>query len=307
MQDASNTRMSCYTCSHFTVCDPQSSAQLKIRHGVSWEYEQSPESTNIWQLADRWQTPQCENYVLCTPRVCVEAATDIRARGSKFKVHCHYEVTRADCMYTARNSMYFVEAAAVRTERKNKKYVVRLNAHSRLSHMTLLFMVQGQIQYTQTNWSSCLMKNHSVCCRLEFSTGLKITTRPGPRVFKPKPNAARHTRMNCLPEPDPPARLHCFPHTLVIVCSGVRSASAPSNEAAKLTLHHTWTAMIHNKQYIIYNLQEICFMKKEAWGPTRPGSFAYFFIPNLQVQSGLSGRPDLLRTLLQTLIHSTRP
>ena len=38
----------------------------------------------------------------------------------------------------------------------------------------------------------------------------------------------------------------------------------PMKQAARLTLHHTWTAMIHNKQYIIYNLQEMCFIKKEA-------------------------------------------
>ena len=30
---------------------------------------------------------------------------------------------------------------------------------------------------------------------------------------------------------------------------------------ALLTLHHTWTSMIHSKQYIIHNLQEMCFMK----------------------------------------------
>ena len=48
--------------------------------------------------------------------------------------------------------------------------------------------------------------------------------------------------------------------------------------------------MIHNKQYIIYNLQEMCFIKKEARGPTRPGSFVYSFGPNLRVWSGLSGR-----------------
>ena len=40
------------------------------------------------------------------------------------------------------------------------------------------------------------------------------------------------------------------------------------------------TAMIHNKQYIIHNLQEMCFIKKEARGPTRPGSFVYIFGPN---------------------------
>ena len=39
--------------------------------------------------------------------------------------------------------------------------------------------------------------------------------------------------------------------------------------------------MIHNnKQYIIYNLQEMCFTKKETRGLTRPGSFAYFYGPN---------------------------
>ena len=36
---------------------------------------------------------------------------------------------------------------------------------------------------------------------LEVSTGLKITTQPNPQVFKPEPDAAQHTSMNCLPKP----------------------------------------------------------------------------------------------------------
>ena len=39
--------------------------------------------------------------------------------------------------------------------------------------------------------------------KLEFSTGLKITTRPDPQVFKPEPDAARYTSMNCLPKHGP--------------------------------------------------------------------------------------------------------
>lgn len=35
--------------------------------------------------------------------------------------------------------------------------------------------------------------------KLEFSGGLKITTRPGLQVFKPEPDAVQHTSMNCLP------------------------------------------------------------------------------------------------------------
>ena len=61
-----------------------------------------------------------------------------------------------------------------------------------------------------------------------------------------------------------------------------------------------------DSQQTIYNLQparnvfyEMCFIKEEARGLTQPGSFAYFFGPNLRVQSGLSGRPDPLRTLHQ--------
>ena len=112
---------------------------------------------------------------------------------------------------------------------------------------------------------------HDYPWQVEFSTGLKITTRP---------------------ERDPPARLHCFLiHLLSYAAASGLRLTLPVKQAARLTVHRTWPAMIHNKQYLIYNLRELCFIKKEAWGPTRPGSFAYFFRPepgpNLRVRSGL--------------------
>lgn len=38
----------------------------------------------------------------------LQTPTDVWARGSKFKVHCCYEVLCTNCMYTACNSVYFV-------------------------------------------------------------------------------------------------------------------------------------------------------------------------------------------------------
>ena len=80
-------------------------------------------------------------------------------------------------------------------------------------------------------------------------------TQPGPRVFKPEPHAARHTSMNCLPEPAqtrPPTRLHCFPHTPVISCSGIRCASAPMKQQPDLL---STTPEHDDSQQTIYNLQ----------------------------------------------------
>ena len=119
--------------------------------------------------------------------------------------------------------------------------------------------------------------------RLEFSTGLKITTKPNPArgFLNPNPTQPDTSAWIVCPNPTrtrPPASLHCFPHTLVIM---IRQT------ADLLTLHHTWTAMIHNKQYIIYNLQEMCFIKKEARGPTWPAHL----------------RTDPLRTLHQVNIR----
>ena len=87
-------------------------------------------------------------------------------------------------------------------------------------------------------------------------------------VFKPEPNTARHTSMNCLPDPDPP-RMRCFPHTTVIgnVRSGVRSASAPPHEAGSQT-YSSPHVNSDDSQQTIYNLQparnvfyEMCFIK----------------------------------------------
>ena len=79
----------------------------------------------------------------------------------------------------------------------------------------------------------------------------------------------------------PPARLHCFPHTLVIVTlrSGVRSASAPPHEAGSQTYSspHVNSDDSEYKQYIIYNLQEMCFIKKEARGPRPDPAHLHIF------------------------------
>ena len=92
-------------------------------------------------------------------------------------------------------------------------------------------------------------------------------TRPGSRVLW-EPDAARHTSMNYLPkprpnpswtrpEPDPPRAcivflIHLLSHA---AAPGLRLClPLPMKLAARLTLHHTWTAMIHNNK-TIYNLQ----------------------------------------------------
>ena len=104
--------------------------------------------------------------------------------------------------------------------------------------------------------------------------------------------------MNCLPEPDPPTHLHCFPHALVIMISqtadgnsigmstsrsGVRSASAPPHEAGIQTHSSSPQVKSNESQQTIYNLQlarnvlnEMCFLKRK--GSPRPDptrSFAY--------------------------------
>ena len=144
--------------------------------------------------------------------------------------------------------------------------------------------MQQTFLFTEIQRGDSALKVNGYCHRvaIEYSSqqAWKLQpnlTRPGPCVFKPEPDAARHAIMNCLPEPDPPCAcivflLHLF---LYAAASGL-CLPLPMKQAARLTLHHTWTSMIHNKQYIIYNLQEMCFIKKEARGPTRPGSLVFF-------------------------------
>ena len=61
--------------------------------------------------------------------------------------------------------------------------------------------------------------------------------------------------------PPPCACIVFLIHLLSYAAASGLRLPLPMKQAARLTLHHTWTAMIHNKQYIIYNLQELCFMK----------------------------------------------
>ena len=76
-----------------------------------------------------------------------------------------------------------------------------------------------------------------------------------------------------------------------------------------ITHEQQWFTTI--KQYIIYNLQEMCFIKKGSPRPN-PTQLICVFIrpepgPNLRVRSGLSGWPDPLRTLLIVSIAAAPP
>ena len=130
--------------------------------------------------------------------------------------------------------------------------------------------------------------------RVEFSTGLKITTRPDPARGFLSPNPTQPDTpawIVCLnlARTRPPTHLHCFPHTLFIMIrqtadgnsigmstsgSGVRSASAPPHEAGSQT-YSSPHVNSDDSQQTIYNLQparnvfyKLCFIKKEAWGQT---------------------------------------
>ena len=102
-------------------------------------------------------------------------------------------------------------------------------------------------------------------------------TRPGPRVFKPEHDAARHTSMNCLPEPGPPrtcivflkGEFACGKFTFSqfrLLQPGCRREYVTQRRQV-CVCPFPWSrqqdllAMIHNKQHVIYNLQEMCFME----------------------------------------------
>ena len=98
-------------------------------------------------------------------------------------------------------------------------------------------------------------------------------------------DAARHTSMNCptaqtRPEPRPPARLHCFPHTLVIVRSSIGSASVAPHEAGSQTYSSPHVSN-DDSQQTIYNLQPArnVFYKKGGPRPDPTRLICVFFRP----------------------------
>ena len=91
-----------------------------------------------------------------------------------------------------------------------------------------------------------------MACRILNGPENYNPTQPGPRVFKPEPDTAR-----------PPMRLHCFPHTPVIVRSGVRSASAPPHEAGSQTYSSPHVNSDYSQQTIyLLQLARNVFYKK---------------------------------------------
>ena len=141
---------------------------------------------------------------------------------------------------------------------------------------------------------------------LKFSTHLKITTWPDParRILSPNPTQPDTPAWIVCPNlvrTRHPMCLHCFPHTLVMIRSGVRSASAPPHEASSQT-YSSPHMNSDDSQQTIYNLQPANVFHKKGrltclicvFFQTEPG-------PNLWVRSGLLGRPDPLRTLTAVL------
>ena len=143
---------------------------------------------------------------------------------------------------------------------------------------------------------------------LEFSTCLKITTRPDLvcRFLSPNTTQPDSPAWTVCPNPalrapalfssrvnSPVASLllasSIFPSQAIGVStsrSGIRSVSASPHEAGSQT-YSSPHVNSDDPQQTIDNLQparnvfyEMCLIKKEARGPTRPGSFAYFFSPN---------------------------
>ena len=121
--------------------------------------------------------------------------------------------------------------------------------------------------------------------------------RPGLWFFKPESNAARHTSINCLPEPNPRAPALFSSYTCyrnftqrchVCVCPSAWSSSQTYSSPRVNS---------NDSQQTIFNLQPArnVFYKKGSPGPHWPGSFANIFGPNPAWTCGAVGfvRPGL--------------
>lgn len=60
-------------------------------------------------------TFKCKYYVLYLTKFGAKTETDIEARGSNFKAHCHDEVVCPNCMHAANYWIHFVRATVART------------------------------------------------------------------------------------------------------------------------------------------------------------------------------------------------
>ena len=127
--------------------------------------------------------------------------------------------------------------------------------------------------------------------------GLKITTRLGPRNFKPEPDAADTPAWIVHPTHRPPPRAARIVFLMRYAHSGVRSA--PLHEAGSQTYSspHVNSDDSQQKTHYLQLARNVFYEqeKKEARSPTRV--ICIFFHPEPAGPVGFVGRPDPLRIL----------